>query len=271
VSRPQGRSLTEWAAAFSQQLLTRHGVVTREVTAVEQIPGGFSAIYPVLRRLEETGRVRRGYFVSGLGAAQFAQPGAIDLLRSARQDSEAPTAVTLAATDPANPYGAMLPWPDWGGASADQMRGTRALRASPSTGSTGVLRASRMAGARVVLVDGRLTAWIARGDRSVLLALPADEPDRSSAARAFARALVDLAHEAPEGRRGWLIAEINGAAATADAVAPFLLEAGFAATAMGLQLRVARRLGRVAVAADDGDAEGARDGGDDRDTETRRS
>ncbi|MDQ3440864.1 MAG: DEAD/DEAH box helicase, partial [Planctomycetota bacterium] len=89
----KSRSVTEWATAFSQQLLTRHGVVTREVTAIEQIPGGFSAIYPVLRRLEETGRVRRGYFVAGLGAAQFAQPGAIDLLRAAREDSEAPYVV----------------------------------------------------------------------------------------------------------------------------------------------------------------------------------
>ena len=84
------RSLTEWATAFSQQLLTRHGVVTREVTAIEQIPGGFSTIYPVLRRLEETGRVRRGYFVAGLGAAQFAQPGAVDLLRAAREEPETP-------------------------------------------------------------------------------------------------------------------------------------------------------------------------------------
>ncbi len=113
IARPTNRSLTEWATAFTEQLLTRHGVVTREITAIEQIPGGFSAIYPVLRRLEETGRVRRGYFVMGLGAAQFAQPGAVDLLRAGRDETDEPQVVTLAATDPANPYGAVVPWPDW--------------------------------------------------------------------------------------------------------------------------------------------------------------
>ena len=244
IVTPEMRSLTEWATAFSQQLLTRHGIVTREVTSVEQIPGGFSAVYPVLRRLEETGRVRRGYFVTGLGAAQFAQPGAVDLLRAAREEGETPSVVTLAATDPASPYGAMLPWPDWAGPS----------------GTASPLRASRSAGARVVLVDGRLTAWIARGDRSLLVALPPDEPDRSRIARALAKELVNLAHRAPEGSRGWLIEEINGAAAAADAAAPFLLEVGFAATAMGLQLRVARRArANVSGAADDAETKAAAD------------
>ncbi|HXG87810.1 MAG TPA: DEAD/DEAH box helicase [Vicinamibacterales bacterium] len=232
---PQARSLTEWATAFSQQLLTRHGVVTREVTAIEQMPGGFSAIYPVLRRMEETGRVRRGYFVAGLGAAQFAQPGAVDLLRAAREDGEAPVAVTLAATDPANPYGALLSWPEWSGGE--------------------VVRASRSAGARVVIVDGRLTAWIGRGDRSMLIALPTDEPDRSRVGRALALELVHLAHRAPEGSRGWLIEEINGAAASTDRATPFLLAAGFTATAMGLQLRVARRLKRQPATAQQDEVE----------------
>ena len=142
--RSDAAPLTEWATAFAQQLLTRHGVVTREVTAIEQIPGGFSTIYPVLRRMEETGRVRRGYFVAGLGAAQFAQPGAIDLLRAAREEPETPLAVTLAATDPANPYGALLPWPEW------------SVRRQPtrSTATGAQPRASRSAGARVILVDG---------------------------------------------------------------------------------------------------------------------
>jgi ATP-dependent Lhr-like helicase len=232
------RSVTEWATAFAQQLLTRHGVVTREVTAIEQIPGGFSAVYPVLRRLEETGRVRRGYFVAGLGAAQFAQPGAVDLLRAAREDADAPYVVTLAATDPANPYGALLPWPEW------------------TAGAAQTLRASRSAGARVVLADGRLAAWIGRGDRAMLISLPADEPDRSRIGRALAQELVTLAHRAPEGSRGWLIEEINGDKAAADPVTPFLLDTGFAVTAMGLQLRVARRL-RVADEPQ-ADAEGAR-------------
>jgi ATP-dependent Lhr-like helicase len=219
-------SRTAWAAAMSEQLLARHGVVTREVTTVESLPGGFSAVYPVLRRLEETGRVRRGYFVGGLGAAQFAQPGAIDRLRSERDLPDEPQAVTLATTDPANPYGAILPWPEWPGASSQ--------------------RASRVAGARVVVIDGRLCAWIGRGDRQMLVSLPEHEPERARQGRALAAELVRLAHAAPEGRRGWLIAEINGTAAPDDAASAFLLEAGFARTAGGLQYRAATPRGGTA-------------------------
>jgi ATP-dependent helicase Lhr and Lhr-like helicase len=183
--------------------------------------------------MEETGRVRRGYFVAGLGAAQFAQPGAIDLLRAAREPGEAPYVVTLAATDPANPYGAVLAWPDWvaGASVADSTD----RKAAPSP------RASRSAGARVVLVDGALIAWIARGDRVMLVALPADDPERSRVGRAFAQELVALAHRAPEGARGWLIEEINGAPAASDPAAKCLLDAGFNLTAMGLQLRISRK------------------------------
>jgi ATP-dependent Lhr-like helicase len=212
---------TAWAKTVTEQLLARHGVVTREVTTIDPLPGGFSAVYPVLRRLEETGRVRRGYFVAGLGAAQFAQPGAVDLLRAERDARDEPQAATLAATDPANPYGALVPWPEWPGAE------------SP--------RASRSAGARVVLVDGLLAAWIARGDRQLLAALPAEEPDRSRVGRALARELVRVAYDDPAERRGWLIAEVNGAPATASAVAAFLIEQGFTSTSGGLQLRVPRR------------------------------
>jgi ATP-dependent Lhr-like helicase len=251
IAPPASRSLTEWAAAFSQQLLTRHGVVTREVTAVEQIPGGFSAVYPVMRRMEDTGRARRGYFVAGLGAAQFAQPGAIDLLRAAREPADVPLVVTLAATDPANPYGSLLPWPPSTPTSFESVRtsstatNSASIRPALSSGpgvekSGGAMRASRSAGARVVLVDGHLIAWIARGDRAMLVSLPPDDPDRARAGRALAQELVGLAHRAPEGSRGWLIAEINGAPAAQDPAAAFLLEAGFSVTAMGLQLRVAR-------------------------------
>ena len=253
ADRTAQRALTAWATAFSQQLLTRHGIVTREVTTIEQVPGGFSAVYTVLRRLEETGRVRRGYFVAGLGAAQFAQPGAVDLLRASREDPETPITVTLAATDPANPYGSLLPWPDWQHArkrgqspfQSFQSAGPQVLRTASGTEDSestevGTLRAARSAGARVVLVNGHLVAWIARGDRLMLVSLPPDEPDRSSAARALASELVALAVRAPEGSRGWLIEQINGAPAGSSEVAPFLIEAGFAPTAMGLQLRVPR-------------------------------
>nr|MDE0500449.1 DEAD/DEAH box helicase [bacterium] len=98
---------TEHYAALGIQLLDRHGIVTRSVVAAEGIRGGFTGIYPVLARLEETGKSRRGYFIEGLGGAQFALAGAVDRLR---EESE-PRLVVLAATDPANPYGAAIPWP----------------------------------------------------------------------------------------------------------------------------------------------------------------
>src|SRR6202022_3231389 len=95
------------------QLLNRYGVLTRESAAGENLPGGFSAVYDVLKALEESGRVRRGYFVAGLGATQFAQPAALDLLRSLRSgvEPDKPEMVAMAATDPANPYGSVLKWP----------------------------------------------------------------------------------------------------------------------------------------------------------------
>jgi ATP-dependent Lhr-like helicase len=200
---------TRWAAAMSQLLLTRHGIVTRDVTAIEQLPGGFSAIYPVLRRLEETGRIRRGYFVAGLGAAQFAQPGAVDLLRDAREERDEIIAVTLSATDPANPYGVLIPWPVRLDEAGDSP-------ASPRTG-----QATRSAGARVVIVNGRLAAWIGRGDRQLVVSLPDEEPERSRAGRALARELVAIAQRAHHAAR-------------------FLLDAGFLSTALGLQLRPVR-------------------------------
>jgi ATP-dependent Lhr-like helicase len=200
------------------------------------MPGGFSAVYPVLRRLEETGRVRRGYFVAGLGAAQFAQPGAVDLLRASRDRGDEPQVATLAATDPANPYGALVPWPAWPGATS--------------------LRASRSAGARVVLVDGRLAAWIARGSRQVLVAMPGEEPDRSRVGQALARELVRQAFEGPGTHRGWLIAEINGEPAAATSVADQLRAVGFVATGQGLQLRVPKRRADDAVTTDSADPAG---------------
>ena len=195
--------------------------MTRDVTTLEPVPGGFATLYPVLRRLEDTGRVRRGYFVGGLGAAQFAQPGAVDLLRAEREVADEPQVATLAATDPANPYGAMMAWPAW------------------SDGET--LRATRSAGARVILVDGHPAAWVARGDRQLLASLPPDEPDRSRTARAIGRELVRLAHAAPDGQRGWLLAEVNGRPAATSVLAEACVDAGFAITSGGLQLRVAKR------------------------------
>jgi ATP-dependent Lhr-like helicase len=255
-TRSDSRSATHWSAAMAEQLLVRHGLVTREVASVEQLPGGFAAIYPALSRLEDTGRVRRGYFVTGLGAAQFAQPGAVDLLRAQRDEQSPDEAITLAATDPANPYGALVPWPAWPSATTEA-----ASDPVPASGATGPLRsadgarragasrstetvrrpgASRSAGAQVIIVSGRLAAWIARGDRQMFIDLPPDEPDRSRQGRVLASALIALAAEASGGRQGWLIEEINGRFAELDPAAAYLLDAGFRATSRGLQLRIAR-------------------------------
>jgi len=228
---------------MANQLLVRHGVVTRDVTAIEQLPGGFSSMYPVLRRLEETGRIRRGYFVAGLGAAQFAQPGAVDLLRDMRDDRDEIVTVTMSATDPANPFGVLIPWP------------LRLDADGQPSSSSRPGQATRTAGARVIIVNGRAAAWIGRGDRQLILGVPDDEPERSRIGRAMARELVAIAQRAPEGRRGWLIEEINGKPAVQDPASHFLVEAGFTATAMGLQLRVPRRpLTLQGEDAEDGDA-----------------
>jgi ATP-dependent Lhr-like helicase len=142
-------SPTELAHARAAQLVERYGVLTREAALGEGTEGGFAGVYPVLRALEEKGRIRRGYFVAGLGAAQFALGGAVDRLRSARPATEGGgrheplPPVALAATDPAQPYGAALPWPATGG------------------------RPARAAGALVVLADGEPVAFVERGGRSV--------------------------------------------------------------------------------------------------------
>jgi ATP-dependent Lhr-like helicase len=217
VPRP-GRSadVTRWAAAITQQLLARHGVVTREAVATENLPGGFGMIYPVLKGMEENGRIRRGYFVAGLGATQFAMPGALDLLRSLRDAPDDPEVAVLAATDPANPYGATLKW-------------------SESSGTAAARGPTRSVGATVVLVNGALAAYLARGDRQLTVWLPEAEPERSKTARAVARVLSERAHAGSDGPRGMLIEEIDGAAASLHALAPFLAEAGFVSGSMGFQ------------------------------------
>ena len=260
---------TAWITAVAQQLLVRHGVVTRESLAFENIPGGFSTIYPVLKLMEESGRLRRGYFVTGLGATQFALPGAVDRLRSLRDAPEVAEVAVLAATDPANPYGATLPW------SRLQSTGTRAsprklrrpgtISAAPVSSlvvdpaPTSVPRAregaetanassggdaaasagrgpTRSVGATVILVNGALAAYLARGDRLLLSFLPEAEPERSNTARAIAGALNERARSAGvDGPRGMLIEEINGGMPAADPLAPYLVEAGFVAGALGFQ------------------------------------
>jgi ATP-dependent Lhr-like helicase len=214
--------VTRRAAAMADALLDRHGVVTRGAVAGEGVPGGFAGVYPVLAALEERGAVRRGYFVEGLGAAQFALPGAVERLRSlapvadgGRAD-EQPRCVVLAATDPANPFGGALPWPD---------RVVDAGEGEPSGH-----RAGRKAGALVVLVGGELVLYVERGGRTLLSYV--DDPERLALA---AKALADAVHV---GALGALSVErADGAPVQATPLREALSAAGFRATPKGLRLR----------------------------------
>ena len=197
-------SPSEVAYASAQQLLERHGVVTREAVLAEGLSGGFSGVYPVLRALEERGAVRRGYFVAGLGAAQFALPGAVDRLRACREPGGA-APVALAATDPAQPYGAALSWPESAG------------------------RPSRSAGAVVVLADGAPLAYLERAGHQ-LLTFPGAVDDH--------RFIDAVAALVKDGRRRSLeIRSIDGVAVAESPWAVALREAGFAGGYRGLILR----------------------------------
>ena len=205
---------------MAQQLLVRYGVVSREAAAAENIAGGYSAIYPALRTMEESGWIRRGMFVAGMGAAQFAMSSAVEMLRSLRNDPDKAEAVHLASTDPANPYGALLPWPRLDGENADTPHGM-----------------ARVSGASVVIVDGRLAAFLRRRNPALRVFLPDEEPDRSRYARALAKKLAEVALKRQSRRSGLLIGEINGHSAREHFLAGYLLDAGFVDTALGFQMR----------------------------------
>jgi ATP-dependent Lhr-like helicase len=192
---------TERHAAWAHLLLDRHGIVTRTSILSEGYPGGFSALYPVFSHLEETGRVRRGYFVEGLGGSQFALPGAVDRLRA----DPAGELIVLAATDPANPYGAALPWPE--------VEGTRL---------------ARDAGAYVFLWAGGLIGYLDRGRRH-LTVLAED----SSTYGNVGRALSEIAAR----HRRTTVNTVNGMPAPRSPLAPALAEWGFAAAPRGLTYR----------------------------------
>ncbi len=223
--RGRGRDATVWATATAQQLLARHGVLTREAAMAESIAGGFGAIYPVLKAMEENGRLRRGYFVAGLGATQFALPGAVDLLRTLRDAPEDPEIAVLAATDPANPYGASLKFP---AVRSNVAAADASDRSGAGRGPT------RTVGATVILVDGALAAYLARGDRQLVTWLPDAEPNRSRVARAVSRVLMHRARSGGDTPRGMLIEEIDGGPAAAHPLTRFLVESGFIAGALGL-------------------------------------
>jgi len=217
----EDRSATEWSHAIALQLLQRYGVVFRETAHSEGLPGGFSAIYDVMKAMEESGKIRRGYFAADLGATQFALPAAVDLLRSLRvgPDQGKTEVMQLAATDPANPYGALLRWP-----------------AAPDGASS----LTRSVGARVILCDGALVAYLRRGNPNLQVFLPEEEPMRGQVGRALAEFLVARAQrQADEGgeRTGMLIAAVNGVPVAEHPLARYLLDAGFQAGAMGFNVR----------------------------------
>jgi ATP-dependent Lhr-like helicase len=207
-------SPTEWSANLARQVLARNGIVMRETAIAENIPGGYPVLYPALKTMEENGWIRRGMFVAGLGAAQFAMTAAVDMLRSLRTEPERPEALHLAASDPANPYGGLLPWP--GGAQHTM---------------------ARAAGASVVIINGQLTAFLRRRNPSIQVILPENEPDRTRFARELARTLASVAVRRQTRRTGLLIGEINDAPAREHFLARFLEEAGFVQSPLGLQMR----------------------------------
>jgi ATP-dependent Lhr-like helicase len=221
---------TRRTTARAEALLERHGVLTRGAVMAEQVPGGFPAVYPVLRAFEENGRARRGYFVETLGAAQFGTPGSVDRLRSfALPDRVSGGAVVLAATDPATVYGAALPWPERPAASEDEGvdvgEGTGAGRRN--TGH----RAGRKAGALVVLLDGELVHYVERGGKT-LLSWTEDEQALKEAATALSGAVS-------AGALGRMVVQKADGASVHEStpLSAALQAAGFAATPRGLRLR----------------------------------
>jgi ATP-dependent helicase Lhr and Lhr-like helicase len=221
-----GAAATMRAHAQALTLLERHGVLTKGAVAAERIPGGFGGVYPVLRAMEETGQCRRGYFVEGLGAAQFALPGAVDRMRALAagepglSDGSAPGTsrdyperiVVLASADPAQPYGAALSWPTRPGETA------------------AAHRPGRKAGALVVLCSGELVLYVERGGKTLL-----SWSDDPSVLEPCAAALATAVRDGALGRI--TVEKADGAAVRDSPLAKALESAGFRPTPRGLRLR----------------------------------
>ncbi len=199
-------SPTQSQTARALQLVERYGVLTREAALGEGVSGGFAGVYPMLKLLEERGEVRRGYFVEGLGAAQFALPGAVDRLRSSAAETDDldadPRAIVLAATDPAQPYGASLRWPESEG------------------------RPARVAGAWVVLVDGEPAVFVERGGKSLVSFPLASQTDR------WVDPLKQLV--ADRKLRVLEVGRIDGEPSSASPLAQTLVDHGFVKAYKGL-------------------------------------
>ncbi len=203
-------SPTERLSVMVDVLLDRYGVLPREMVGTEFF-ASFSELYPLLKALEEAGKIRRGYFIKGLAATQFAAPGADDRLRLLRDPSNLATPVVLAATDPANPYGAALPWPE----------------SEP--------RLQRAAGARVIIHDGALIGYISRSARSLLTFFPSSEMECRTSEEALANALKGLIDG--HAHRSLVINEIDGRPAALSPFGKVLQQAGFVLTSDGYFLR----------------------------------
>ncbi|MEC3913092.1 ATP-dependent helicase [Nocardia sp. CDC160] len=209
------------AHATADVLLERYGVLTRGSVQSEGVPGGFALMYRVLTEFEDRGRCRRGYFVDSLGGAQFSTTDVVDRLRSFDTDRSRAVeafgsdpvgvAVALAACDPANPYGAALPWPKAAAEGAGH-------------------RPGRKAGALVVLVEGELALYLERGGKT-LLTFTEDPAVRTAAASALAALVHDRRVDS------LVIDRVNGESVHGNTFAGFLTEAGFAATPKGFRLR----------------------------------
>jgi ATP-dependent helicase Lhr and Lhr-like helicase len=203
------------ALATAEQLLDRYGVLTRGSVVAEGVPGGYAGVYRILTGAEEAGRVRRGYFVEHLGAAQFGTTGAVDRLRALGEDrrGETPEVHVLAATDPASPYGAAVPWPE----QPAEVEGSH--------------RPGRKAGALVVLADGVLVAYLERGGRTALTWT--DDPE---ALQPSAHALAEQVRH--RGLAALTVHRIDGRPALGDHPFATALEtAGFHTAPQGLRLR----------------------------------
>jgi ATP-dependent Lhr-like helicase len=205
------RSLTQRQTALTEQLVRRYGVLVRSAVNREIVEGGFAALYPILRAMEDTGRVRRGYFVAGMGGAQFAAPGADELLRRSGRTLEPGDegVVILAASDPANAYGSILKWPT-----------PRMENVQPQRGG----------GARVLLLNGKLLAYLGRTGHHLLTFPPDDPADEGTWRDKTAAALAGLARRGS----GVLVSQIDGLAAGAAPLAAELARHGFTATSRGL-------------------------------------